>query len=136
VIDWHEKLEQLRVAHAEGNPDAARKALRVCAVAGLPLPRWLAMIVMRAVGTFEVGKEDTVLGFGSESMRVRLGKRYRKARGEELQRTYRFYRDELGMPATDVMALLVEGTGESDSTIKKALWPARSPTKSKKRMVR
>lgn len=133
--DWPRRLEELQFAHLRGDGDAARTALSVCAVTGLPMPRWLAEIVLGALGKLGCGEEDTALGLGSEATRVRLGKRHRERRDEGIAQAYKFYREEMGRPASEVIESLSD-YGLSESALKKAIWPKKSPTKKKKRRVR
>lgn len=93
---WDSQLMRLRLAHERGDRDAIRTALKLCAVVGFPMPRWLAQLVVEALERSDRGKPDALLGMGSERERVRLRKRYLKGRDASIGHDYAFLR-ELGV---------------------------------------
>lgn len=62
-----DEIEALRVAHENGADNAARIALRTCALHGIPLPDWLALVVYGALKVSPKGPDDR-LGFGNAKM--------------------------------------------------------------------
>ena len=116
--DWSATLRQLHFSHLDGDPDAARKALEVCAVTCLPMPPWLAEIVKRALVKSDRGEADDVLGMGSEKARVRLRKRYLGRRNTAIAQDHDYLRQEGERDVTEHLARLHK---LSPKTIEKAI---------------
>ena len=116
---WGAALERLGLRHQEGDPDAARTALGVCALAGLAMPPWLATLVQAALLTSDRGEAEDVFGFGSEEQRVRLHKRHLRNRDAAIAQGHQFLRGELG--ASGVIGHLAKLHGLSPKGLETAL---------------
>ena len=62
------ELAFLESVHSQGSPNAARAALDLCAVSEIPMPRWLAKAVHKAIAESGKGIPEDVFGFGNKRM--------------------------------------------------------------------
>lgn len=88
--DWKAMLTYLRLAHAEGKPNAARLALSICAVSGIVMPPWLANLVKTALVTSGRGVPDEVFGMGSEARRKAWRKEHLSNRHAAIEQDHEF----------------------------------------------
>jgi hypothetical protein len=62
--NYDETLELLRRGHEDGDRDAARYALHLCAMQRILMPPWLSSVVKEAIEASTRGRADDSLGFG------------------------------------------------------------------------
>ncbi len=133
-------LSVLETAHSECSPNAARAALRWCAVCEIPMPRWLAMAVCEALEASDKGKPgEDVFGFGNKRALAQWRKTWLAARDrtirESINHSFEWFKSRgYNISTAEIIKSQAHQRKMSVKAVEKIYYaPPKSPTETTKK---